>query len=123
MRWRTAALVLALAGLAGCSERPVAVSGAVKSKAGRPVTGVLLVLMPVGGPASKTRAFPLDDQGAFQGEAYPGTYTYYLSRLSVETDEDGIPVNKADVPKQKAHDKAYRVIPPAYRTHESAGPD
>jgi hypothetical protein len=80
MRWWKVGLVVALAGLSGCSERVVPVSGTVKTKAGKPVTGVYLVLWPVEGPTTKSRAFLLDAQGAFAGEAYPGAYTFYLSR-------------------------------------------
>ncbi len=115
-----AAIVVALS---GCSNRLVPVSGSVKTSAGKPITGVLVVLMPVDGPKTKTCAFPLDPDGGFRGEACPGTYTFYLSRLSVETDEDGRPVNRADWPKQKEHEKAFRQVPPPYRTHEGASTD
>jgi hypothetical protein len=123
MRWHLMITAAIIAGLSGCSERLVPVSGSVKTASGKAVTGVLVVLMPVDGPKTKTRAFPLDADGGFQGEAYPGTYTFYLSRLSVDTDEDGNPVNRADIPKQKEHERAFRQVPLAYRTHEGAGAD
>jgi hypothetical protein len=123
MRWRTLLIVAALAAVAGCSGRPVSVSGTVKTKDAKPVTGVLLVLMPDDGAKSKIRSFQLDAQGGFQGEALPGSYTYYLSRMSVETNEDGLPVKKADVPIQKTYEQAYRKVPMRYRTHDGAGPD
>jgi hypothetical protein len=117
----TAAIVLAVSGCS--SERLVPLSGSVKTAAGKPVTGVYVVLMPVEGPKSKTCAFPLDADGSFRGEAVSGKYTFYLSRFSVETDDDGKPVKRADVPKQKEYERAFRQVPPAYRTHEGAGAD
>src|SRR5438477_8518761 len=120
---RSAAAVIVLAGLAGFSGGSVPVSGTVTTAAGKPVTGVFLVLMPVEGPKSNIRAFPLGADGEFHGEAQPGTYVYYISRMSVETDEDGKPVNRADAPKQKRHEQAFRKVPVSYRTPEGAGPN
>ncbi|HTK75755.1 MAG TPA: hypothetical protein VL371_10890 [Gemmataceae bacterium] len=116
-----AAIVVALAGCS--SERMVPVSGTVKTAAGKPVTGVYVVFVPVEGPKSKTCALPLDADGSFRGEAVIGKYTFYLSRFSVETDDEGKPVKRADVPKQKEYERAFRQVPPAYRTHEGAGAD
>lgn len=119
-------VTLALAWLAGCSDGkkdPVPVSGSVKTSSGSPVSGVRLILAPVHGPTTATVGFPLDDAGRFDGQALPGTYTYYLSRAAVDVDDEGRPANAAEAKKLKEANQKFRRIPAAYQSDKGAGPE
>jgi hypothetical protein len=122
-KWINAGLVAGVVLLAGCSNAPgsreaVDVSGAVKTSAGEPVKGVRLILQSTTeGQAAATFGFDLEDNGHFEGEAYPGTYAFYLSTVDVELDNDEArPVNRAEAEKLKKSQQILQTYPPSYRT-------
>src|SRR5947209_2139865 len=101
MRPWTLVAMLSLTLFVGCSKttEPVPVAGVVKTASGKPVSGLRLILEPVGGPTIGTLGFPLNAEGRFEGAAKPGNYTFYLARAAVEMDDDGRPVNPAEAKK------------------------
>src|SRR2546423_1789072 len=125
MRIWLVGIVVSVVSVAGCSNphEPVAVTGVVKTAAGKPVTGVRLILAPVNGSTLGTVGFPLDADGHFAGEALPGPYNFYLARASVQTDDEGQPANIAEAKKLREANRAYKTIPAPYRTEKGAGPD
>ncbi len=126
MRGWMVGLAVSLAWVAGCShvKKPVPISGVVRTASGKPVTGVRLILVPADGSPLGSLGFPLDGEGRFEGAALPGTYTFYLTTVAVERDDDdGRPVNSTEAKKLKASAQQLRMIPAPYRKAEGAGPD
>jgi hypothetical protein len=74
MRWFLIVFGLALISVTGCSKaaETVRVSGNVSTAAGKPVSGVRLILEPVeGSKVGRTFGFDLDNEGHFEGYAFP----------------------------------------------------
>lgn len=92
-RFWPAAVVIAAAGLAGCSEitpdsqRLVDVTGAVADAAGRPVKDVALNFQPTGGTATPA-VIKLGPDGRFSFKMAAGEYTWYLA--AVESGPDRV---------------------------------
>jgi hypothetical protein len=125
-RW-LAGLPILLVCIPGCSNARVSVpiSGVVQTASGQPVGGVRLILEPIEEPkAGATFGFDLDDEGHFAGEAFPGTYAFYLSTVAVERDDDdGHPLGAAEAKKLRASRQRLQKLPQAYYTARNAGPD
>lgn len=121
--WMNAGFVAGVALLAGCSyapapREPVPVSGVVKTSAGKAVKGVRLILQSTTeGEAAATFGFDLDDNGHFEGQAYPGMYAFFLSTVDVELDHDGVrPANLAEAKMLKKSQQVLESYPAFYRT-------
>jgi hypothetical protein len=123
--WWIVGIALSAGWVAGCSDatKPVPVSGTVKTASGKAVTGVRLILEPVGGSVLSTFGFDLDEQGQFKGVAPAGTYTFYLARAEVERDDNGQPANAAEAKKLRSSDQLLRSFPAAYHAAKGARPD
>jgi hypothetical protein len=122
-KWINAGFVAGVAFLAGCSHaraprESVAVSGVVKTLGGRPVKGVRLILESTeSGEAAATFGFDLDNNGNFEGKAYPGTYAFFLSPVDVELDHDGVrPASRAEAQKLGKSQQLLRSYPASYRS-------
>ncbi len=123
-------VAVCLACAAGCSDKAkeaVAISGTVKTAAGKPVTGVRLIFAPAKkAPMSAIGSFgfALDAEGHFEGAAIPGTYVFYLTTVAIERDDDdGHPVNNAEAQKLMESNQVMAGIPAPYRGPVGAGPD
>jgi hypothetical protein len=127
MRRLFAGIAIILVCIPGCSngKEAVPVSGVVQTASGQPVAGVRLILEPVEEPkVGATFGFDLDGQGHFAGEAFPGTYTFYLSTVAVERDDDdGHPLGKEEAKKLRASRQRLMKLPQVYYTAKNAGPD
>jgi hypothetical protein len=121
--WINAGFVAGLTLLAGCSHPPssretVDVSGGVRTSAGEPVTGVRLILQSTTeGEAAATFEFDLDENGHFEGEAFPGRYAFFLATVEIERDHDeSRPANRAEAEKLKKSQQVLQTYPVSYRT-------
>jgi hypothetical protein len=129
-KWIHSGLVLGWAWLAGCSQAPspretVDVSGVVKTSSGGPVKGVRLILQSTaGGEDAAVFGFDLENNGHFKGEAFPGTYAFFLSTVDVELDHDeSQPANRAEAEKLKKSQQLLETYPASYRTHRNIPSD
>jgi hypothetical protein len=73
----------------GMMADPVPVTGKATFADGKPVSGVILTLQPT--RTGHLTGFKLNADGTFQGDAVPGTYTYFFNAESDDAAYKNIP--------------------------------
>jgi integrase len=77
-----------------------------------------------GEKVAATFGFDLGEDGRFEGDAFPGTYAFYLSTVEVERDDDDSkPVNQEESKKLKKSAQILKTYPAGYRAWKNIPED